>query len=169
MTESDIKIRFIKHLNEYKKVGINKYNFIKHSGWFVLNREHSYVLLDNKNIFKYFNKVKAGDENFLSILKVHNMKLTEKVVTCVEWDKFAYDNYKKQSSKLWQKYDKETDEIKKKKIESLISKKRLEMLDKTSHPKTYSKITKKDLQEFKCKDCLFVRKIDKNTNVSILL
>ena len=78
-TKYDIEHRFNKHIHIYKKYGITKYNFIKHSGWFVLNRYHSQVLLSNEKIFKYFNKVLAGDENLLSILKANQMKMIDRV------------------------------------------------------------------------------------------
>ena len=168
MSKYDIEFRFNKHKETYNKYGINKYNFVKHTGWFVLNRPHSELLLKNERIFKYFNNVIAGDENFLSILKANQMKLTPRVTTCVTWDTNIYKNYKEISGKLWKMYDIEKDEYKKKHIEKLIKTKKEEMLELTKHPKTYTKITSSDLKYFNKTQCLFVRKVLPTSDLSIL-
>ena len=110
----DIENRYKKHSNLLNKYNITKFNFIKHSGWFVLNRQHAQVLLDHKILFKYFNKIKAGDENILSILKANQMKIQERIITCVKWDNISYFKYIKEKKKLWELHDATTDKEKKK-------------------------------------------------------
>ena len=167
-SKHDIEHRLNKHLHIYKKYGINKYNFVKHSGWFVLNRYHSQVLLSNDKIFKYFNKVLAGDEHILSILKANQMKLTERIITCTKWDKTAYGIYKRDSAKLWKFYDSTENQSEKKNILKAIKTMKMKMLEKTKHPKAYQVITEKDNDEFKFKKCLFIRKILPETDITIL-
>ena len=158
-SKHDIEHRLNKHLHIYNKFGINKFNFVKHSGWFVLNRYHSCVLLSNEEIFKYFNKVLAGDQHILTILKSKQMKLTKRIITCTKWDTTAYGIYKKETVKLWKLYDKSINKKEQHKILTIIKTMKLKMLEKTKHPKTYKVITDQDMEEFKLKKCLFIRKI----------
>jgi len=167
-SKHDIEHRLNKHLHIYKKYGINKYNFIKHSGWFVLNRFHSQVLLSNEKIFKYFNKVLAGDEHILSILKANQMKLTPRIITCTKWDQTAYSIYKRDSARLWKMYDTTENQSEKQNILKVIKKMKIKMLEKTKHPKIYKVITEKDNTEFKFKKCLFIRKILPETNIKLV-
>ena len=168
MTTWDIEHRFKKYESYLKKFNINKYNYIKHSGWFVLNREHTKVLLDHKELFRYFNKIEAGDENFLTILKANQMKLQEKIITCVHWDQSIYPKYVKEKTKLWAKYDAETDPEKKKKIKAIINKKKKQVAIDKSHPKSYKILTKADLDGFKNDGCLFARKVEKSAKIPVL-
>ena len=169
MTDWDIEHRYKKFKSQLDLFGINKSNYIKHTGWFILNRYHTELLLRKKDQFIFFNKIPAGDEHFLSILKANQMKLIHKVVTCVEWDKKSYPQYIKYKTKLWKKYDSISDEVEKKKLLQLINKAKKIAMDKASHPKTYTTITKNDLQSFKNCNCFFVRKIDPQCNVSIIM
>lgn len=168
LTKWDIEHRYKKHSHLLDKYNITKFNFIKHSGWFVLNRQHAQVLLDHKDIFKYFNEIDAGDENVLSILKANQMKIQERIITCVKWDTHSYSKYVKEKEKLWKIYDSTDDKEKKRRIKKIIDKKKKEVLQKTTHPKCYAKITKDDLNEFKNDNCLFVRKISSKCNINLI-
>lgn len=168
MTTWDIEHRFKKYESYLKKFNITKYNYIKHSGWVVLNRQHVKVLLDHKELFVFFNKIEAGDENFLTILKAKQMKLQEKIITCVHWDQTIYPKYLKEKTKLWKEYDSTSDPEKKKKIKAIINEKKKKIAIEKSHPKTYTNITTKDIDSFKCDGCFFVRKIDKKADISLL-
>lgn len=168
MTKWDIENRFKKYESYLKKFNITKYNYIKHSGWFVLNRQHTKVLLDNKELFMFFNKIEAGDENFLTILKANQMKLQEKIITCVHWDQTIYPKYLEEKNKLWEEYDSTSDSEKKKKIKAIINEKKRKVAIDKSHPKTYTTITPEDIDSFKCDGCFFVRKVAKDANISLI-
>jgi hypothetical protein len=169
ISKFDIIERFKKHKKIYSKFGINENNFIKHSGWFVLNRQNSLFLLKNEKIFKYFNNVKSGDECLLSILKANKIKLTEKCVTCVKWEDLnVYSKYKNMKKKLLKIYNFTEDETKKKKILNIIKSSKTKMKEKIKHPKTYEKIKLTDIKEFNKKYCLFVRKVSPTTDISLI-
>ena len=169
MTDWDTEFRYNKFKSQLDSFDINKSNYIKHTGWFVLNRYHTELLLRKKDQFKFFNTVPAGDEHFLSILKANQMKLINKVITCLSWDKEAYPNYMKYKTKLWQKYDSISDSGEKKKILQLMKKAKKIAVDLASHPKTYTSITKDNLQLFLDCKCLFVRKIAPECDVDIVM
>ena len=167
MSKWDYEHRFKAYESYLKKFNINRYNYIKHSGWFSINREHVQILLDHKELFRFFNKIEAGDENFLTILKANHMKLQEKIITCVHWDQTIYPKYLKEKNKLWAIYDSTTDPEKKKQIKEIINKKKKKVAIDKSHPKSYKSITKKDIIGFKNDGCLFARKIDKDAKITV--
>jgi len=169
MTKWDVENRFNKFKSQLNTFGINENNYIKHSGWFVLNRYHSELLIRKQEQFKFFNKIPAGDEHFLSILKANNMKLTNNTITYVEWNKEAYPNYMKFKTQLWKKYDSSSNTMDKKQILKLINSEKKKAMDISSHPITFKIITKDHLNDLDKNNYLFIRKIAKESDISSVI
>ena len=57
---------------------------------------------------------------------------------------------------------------KKNKIQKIINKKKKDVLKKVSHPECYSKLTQKEINEFKNDNCLFMRKVNSKCNIDLI-
>ena len=80
-------------------------------------------------------------ENILSILKANQMKIQERIITCVKWDTHSYSKYVKEKEKLWKIYDSTDDKEKKRRIKKIIDKKKKEVIEKETCIKQYKKRT----------------------------
>jgi hypothetical protein len=76
--------------------------------------------------------------------------------------------WKKDYDKLWKMFDNSKTNGEKMKIKLKI-KKHVQNGREFWHPKTFYKIDKKDIEKLKKSNCIFARKIDKNTDISLIM
>lgn len=161
--------RYKPYKNKLNKYNINTTNFIKHSGWFCLNRNDTKILINDKDKIKLFNSIEAGDEHILSILNSYNIKLEQKLITFTLWNNKKYEDYKKERQNLWKIYDSIDNSLEKNKMIKIIKKHKEKFIYNISHPKTYSNISKLDIENWYKNKALFVRKISKDVNPDLIL
>lgn len=150
---------FIKY-NDINKI-IKSTNIIKHSGWWCLSRHHVKKLLINKDI-KLYQRVKAGDEHILSLI-YPDKNIKDIDITYCNWE-YTKKEIDKLSNKIKHYYelkDKSGTAIYDKKIFSL----RRDKAILGSHPKTYNKLSKNEINEIKTSSAFFYRKFSKDSDI----
>lgn len=153
----------------FKKVGILEKHFFKHSGWFALCKKDVKTLLDNRAAFLAMNHIRGGDEHILSILKRNSKNsLMKRQITYVDWNLKGQKKWAQDYEKLWKIFDNSKTNEEKMKIKLKI-KKHVQDGRVFWHPKIFYKIDKKDIEKFKKSNCIFARKIDKNTDISLIM
>ena len=153
----------------FEKVGILEKHFFKHSGWFALCKKDAKTLLENRSAFLAMNHIRGGDEHVLSILKRNSKNsLMKRPVTYVDWNLKGQLKWKKDYEKLWTMFDNSKTNEEKIKIKLKI-KKHVQNGREFWHPKIFYKISKNDIEKLKKSNCIFARKIDKNTDISLIM
>lgn len=153
----------------FEKVGILEKHFFKHSGWFALCKKDAKTLLENRSAFLAMNHVRGGDEHVLSILKRNSKNsLMKRQITYVDWNLKGQLKWAQDYDKLWKMFDNSKTNEEKIKIKLKI-KKHVQDGRVFWHPKTFYKISKTDIEKLKKSNCIFARKIDKNTDISIIM
>ena len=141
---------------------------IKTSSWFILDRRHVKLLLDNnaKQHYDYFKSIAVGNEFMLSLIfGLHPEELKYNIsypMTYVNWkytdDKYQY--YKQQYYKI----NDGPDYAYKRNDLAIIK----DLQAKTAtHPKTYDHITPTDYNELYNSGALFARKFTQSSDVII--
>jgi hypothetical protein len=153
----------------FEKVGILEKHFFKHSGWFALCKKDAKTLLENRSAFLAMNHIRGGDEHVLSILKRNSKNsLMKRQITYVDWNLKGQLKWAQDYEKLWKMFDNSKTNEEKIKIKLKI-KKHVQDGRVFWHPKTFYKIDKKDIEKLKKSNCIFARKIDKNTDISLIM
>lgn len=153
----------------FEKVGILEKHFFKHSGWFALCKKDAKTLLENRSAFLAMNHIRGGDEHILSILKRNSKNsLMKRQITYVDWNLKGQLKWKKDYEKLWKMFDSSKTNGEKIKIKLKI-REHVQKGREFWHPRTFYKIDKKDIEKLKKSNCIFARKIDKNTDISLIM
>ena len=136
-------------------------HFIKHHGWFSLNREHVGKLLTSYIKLKFFMKMLNGDEFFLSLLcPLKNFK--NKKVTDMNWD-YTHDlgkKIKEKKRKLYENQEK-TGSNRSNELKKLQN----EYNQLVKSPKTIVDVSQEDLIKIKNSKAYFYRKFSKDSDI----
>ena len=183
-------IKFMK-MNQYDKIariqsqeGWEKMGeIIKHSSSWCLSKHHVDIFLQlPKEKIAFFEKMKVGDEYWLSLLQPKNDKnFTEKEITYYNWEytQKITANIKKEIKKLWEQYDAENnitnlkqsnsnklaEPIKQSPILQKIEELQIDFDNQRKHPKTYNDVSKSDVDFVFKRKVFFWRKFPKLTNL----
>jgi hypothetical protein len=141
---------------------IGKSSIIKHYARMSLSRTHVIKLLSNKTKLNIFAKMQVGDEFFLSTI-ASTSTFNNLAITCDDWgfvekQKIAIKNKIK---KLYIEEETEKDVDNSNKIEKLRNK----YDDIAKNPKTITKVSKEDLNNFRTTTSCFYRKFSLESDI----
>ena len=167
--ESEIKSIFKKDLL-LRKYNINSNKLIKHETWILLNYSDAKYIVKKRPFMERLYNYVALEEYICNILYFNNRKIDNRKITYTNWK----DGVKIKNditlvkNLLWKLIDDKNLDKEKNTLKGMIDILRELRNFYGAHPKVYKNIKLKDLEKFKTYDSLFMRKVDKDTNTSLI-
>ena len=169
LSNDDLKTSYIKEM-PFKNYFIKKSNLeksfksmklVKHISWSCLSRHHVKKLLYSNKLHKFYNLL-AGDEYYLSLIYPSN-NIKNFMINDVSWKEThkKVDELRKILFNLYSKKEKENTNV----YDDLIKSNKEKLNEIRAHPKTYTTINTKDLDEIKKMESFFARKFSKDSNI----
>ena len=167
--ESEIKSIFKKDLL-LRKYNINSNKLIKHETWILLNYSDAKYIVKKRPFMERLYNYVALEEYICNILYFNNRKIDNRKITYTNWK----DGVKIKNditlvkNLLWKLIDDKNLDKEKNTLKGMIDILRELRNFYGAHPKVYKNIKLKDLEKIKTYDSLFMRKVDKDTNTSLI-